>query len=133
MQSTVLLISFTIINASLDLSNLDLSNMKFFKYPQKTHTGEILYRRHQPFNIFDPIDHFHRAKAMLKYFADVLFGKSKYKREIAVFFHPDTASRLRPHFQQKYGYRGERLIAALGSGYDESDLIHYDALSSNDQ
>lgn len=99
--------------------------MKFFKYPQQTRTGEIIYGRHQPFNIINPIDNINRAKAMLTYFADVLFGGFKYKREIAVYFHPDAGSKSRFHFQQKFGHRGEKLIAALGNGYNEFNSVRH--------
>lgn len=108
---------------TLDLSNLDLGNVKFFKYPQQTRTGETVYGRHQPFNIINPVDNFNRAKAMLTYFADVLLGGSKYNRETAVYFHPDTAYKSRSEFQKQFGHRGERLIAALGNGFNKFDFV----------
>lgn len=112
----------------MDLSNLDVGNVKFFKYPQQTRTGEIMYDRHQPFNIADPFDNFNRVKAMMAYFAEVLLGGVKYKRETAVYFHPDTGARSRFNFQQKFGHRGERLIAALGNGVGKFDFVHHKKL-----
>lgn len=107
------------------MSNLDVGNVKFFKYPQRTRTGEVMYGRHQPFNIADPFDNFNRVKAMMAYFAEVLLGGVKYKREIAVYFHPDTGARSRFNFQQKFGHRGERLVAALGNGFGKFDFVHH--------
>lgn len=104
--------------ASLDLSNLDLSSFKLFKYPQHTRAGDVIYA-HRPFNIIDPFDNFNRFKAMMTYFGDVLFGGAKYKREIAVYFDPDAGAKSRFNFQQKFGHRGERLIAALGNGFNK--------------
>lgn len=97
--------------------------MKFFKYPQQTRTGAVIYGRHQPFNIIDPFDNFNRLKAMMAYFAEVILGGTKYTREMPVFFHPDTGAKLRFNFRQKFGHRGERLIAALGNGFD-NDFVH---------
>ncbi|KAG4073262.1 hypothetical protein HA402_008608 [Bradysia odoriphaga] len=118
------LVSFAITEATLDLSNLDLRNVKFFKYPQQIRTGEIIYGRHQPFNIIDPFDNFNRVKAMMAYFAEVILGGAKYQRDIAVHFHPDTGAKSRYNYQQKFGYRGERLIAALGNGFHKDFTQH---------
>lgn len=124
-HSIFLLITLTNTEGTLDLTNLDLGNVKFFKYPQRTRTGETIYSRHQPFNIINPFDNFNRAKAMFEYFTEVLLGGSKYKRDIAVYFHPDTGSKLRSQFQQKFGHRGERLIAALGNGCNKFDFVRH--------
>lgn len=105
----------------MDLSNLDLGNVKFFKYPQQTRTGDVIYR-YQQFNIANPFDNFNRVKAMMAYFAEVLLGGVKYKREMAVYFHPDTGAKSRFNFQQKFGHRGDRLIAALGNGFGKFDI-----------
>lgn len=104
----------------MDLTNLDLGNVKFFKYPQRTRTGETIYR-HQPFNIINPLDNFNRVKAMMAYFAEVLLGGAK--GETAVYFHPDTGAKSRFNFQQKFGHRGDRLIDALGNGFNKLDAV----------
>jgi hypothetical protein len=49
-------------------------------------------------------------------------------------FHPEDGQKNREHFEQKYGRRGEKLIAALGSGLpgvldyhiqEQQTLVHY--------
>ncbi|KAJ6644103.1 hypothetical protein Bhyg_09069 [Pseudolycoriella hygida] len=122
--ATLLPILLPFTEGTLDLSNLDLGNVKFFKYPQLTRTGELIYGRHQPFNIIDPFDNYNRVKAMMTYFADVLFGGVKYKREIAVYFNPDAGAKSRSNFRQKYGNRGEKLVAALGNAFNTNGFVH---------
>jgi hypothetical protein len=47
-----------------------------------------------------------------------------------IAFHPENGLKNREHFEQKYGQRGEKLIAALGSGspgvldYQQQPLVH---------
>lgn len=114
--------SFTTTEGTLDLSNLDLSNVKFFKYPQRTRTGEVVFR-HQPFNIINPFDNYNRIKAMMAYFAEVLLGGAK--GEMPVYFHPDTGAKSRFNFQQKFGHRGQKLIDALGNGFNKLDAVRH--------
>lgn len=59
---------------------------------------------------------------MMAYFAEVILGGLKYKREIAVHFHPDTGTKSRYNYQQEFGHRGERLIAALGNGFHKFNV-----------
>lgn len=50
------------------------------------------------------------------YFRGVVLGNTGYEaRSVPFVFHP-TAEHLREKFQQKHGYRGEKLVEQLGNG-----------------
>ena len=112
--------------ASLDLSNLDLMNFKFFKYPHQPQ-----YQRHNtanlPENYRNQISSLQKVKAMFKYFSGVLFGSLQTTQEIPIVFHPEAAKVWRTQFQKKWGPHGKHLIEMLGKGYQKKDLIYYDA------
>jgi hypothetical protein len=37
-----------------------------------------------------------------------------------IAFHPEDGLKNRQYYEQKYGWRGEKLIAALGSGHPDA-------------
>lgn len=115
------------IDATIDLSNLDLRNFRYFKYPipaQSIAPRPMMgsYRNnHQPslYQIAKPPPEagpLVKARAVLDYVSSVLFGNLPGEPDIPVYFHPEAAYRSRAKFQRLYGYRGDRLVAGLGRG-----------------
>lgn len=134
----------------VDLSNVDLKNFRFFKYPHqqpnrpaapagpplqipphllriRTADGSqspplIVVRtivrpqsdaQQSPGTSAGPLA---KLRAIFGYVGGVLFGNLPGTPDIPVRFHPDAAYRMRERFQQRYGFRGERLVESLGTG-----------------
>lgn len=122
----------TCINASLDLSNLDLVNFKYFKYPQTDQrTPSSSYRNgnlHFPETRTDASPTA-KVMAMFKYFSGVLFGNLAGDEKISIKFDPQFGAKWRPYFERQFGNRGKNLIEILGKGYGKNDLLQYGAVS----
>ncbi|KAH8280380.1 hypothetical protein KR018_005230 [Drosophila ironensis] len=107
--------------AVFDFSNLDLVNFQYFKNlpSQDPRTAATA----NPF-----LEHFQKKKAVLDYLDRLFFGNSPFQQPSEIPFDPHFGRSWRPNFQRKFGYRGERLIAALGSGYSVRQLRHFGAI-----
>lgn len=105
---------------SIDLSNVDLSMFKYFKYQaprqnQITQDASIIVK----------------AKAMITYATDVLFGNSAESPEIQIHFDPQFGQRWRRRYERQFGLRGVNLVALLGQGYSKEELSYYGAMSND--
>ncbi|KAL5286050.1 hypothetical protein ACFFRR_007623 [Megaselia abdita] len=108
----------------MDLSNVDLANFQYFKYPSK------MYLYGAKAMVVDPItDHFARKKAVVTYFRNILFGNPDHNIPTKIVFDPDFGKKWAPYFEGHFGKRGERLIELLGKGYSPEKLRYYGAIS----
>lgn len=122
------------IDATIDTSNLDLRNFRYFKYPIPAQSAVPRpmaggYRNQQPaMRLVKPqapppeAGPFVKARVVLEYVSTVLFGNLPGQAEIPVYFHPEAAYRSRAKFQRQHGYRGDRLVAGLGRGQAPRNL-----------
>lgn len=108
------------IDDTIGWSNLDLIHFQYFK--------NLPSPGAQP-NLF--LGHFQRKKAVLDYFENLLFGNSPFMRESEILFDPNFGQAWRPHYVRKFGWKGERLIEALGKGYSVKQLRHFGAIPRN--
>ncbi|XP_034655000.1 uncharacterized protein LOC117892698 [Drosophila subobscura] len=104
-----------------DFSNVDLANFQYFKNlasqdPRTAATASPL------------LEHFQKKKAVLDYLDRLFFGNSPFQQASEIPFDPHFGRAWRPHYERKFGFRGERLIAALGSGYSVRQLRHFGAI-----
>lgn len=107
----------------IDLSNVDLANFQYFKYPPK------MYLYGAKAMVLDPInDHFAKKKAVLTYFRNILFGNPAHNIPTKIVFDPDFGKKWAPHFERHFGKKGERLIELLGKGYSPEKLRYHGAL-----
>lgn len=95
---------------------------KYFKYPAS--------RGHQN-HLTQDASVIVKAKAMITYAADVLFGNSPGSPEIPVPFDPQFGQRWRHQYERQFGRRGVRLVAMLGQGYSKEELSYYGAMSND--
>lgn len=95
---------------------------KYFKYP----TG-----RSQQNQITQDASALVKAKAMITYAADVLFGNSPDTAEIPINFDPQFGQHWRQRYERQFGRRGVNLVALLGQGYSKEELSHYGAMSKD--
>ncbi|KAL7736112.1 hypothetical protein ACLKA6_003846 [Drosophila palustris] len=92
-----------------DFSNVDLVNFEYFKNlaSQDPRTAAQA----------NPIlEHFQKKKAVLDYIERLFLGNSPFQQPSEIPFDPHFGRAWRPTYERKFGRRGERLIAALGSG-----------------
>ncbi|XP_022224760.2 uncharacterized protein LOC111075635 isoform X2 [Drosophila obscura] len=104
-----------------DFSNVDLANFQYFKNlasqdPRTAATASPL------------LVHFQKKKAVLDYVDRLFFGNSPFQQASEIPFDPHFGRSWRPNYERKFGFRGERLIAALGSGYSVRQLRHFGAI-----
>lgn len=105
---------------------MDLANYRYFKYPQN---GQKSARLRMPESTAEY--HLKRARAVFNYAGSVLFG-SKYQRQVSRYvFDPEFGLKWRGAFNRQFGYRGENLIALLGSGRSKQELMYYGAIGRN--
>lgn len=102
-------------------SNVDLVNFQYFKNlasqdPRTAATANPL------------LVHFQKKKAVLDYLDRLFFGNSPFQQPSEIPFDPHFGRSWRPVYERRFGYRGERLIAALGSGYSVPQLRHFGAI-----
>lgn len=109
-------------DATIDLSNVDLSMIKYFKYPAP---------RSQQNQITQDASAIVKAKAMITYAADVLFGNSYESPEIPIDFDPQFGHRWRQRYERQFGRRGVNLVVLLGQGYSKEELSYYGAMSND--
>lgn len=74
------------------------------------------------------LEHFQKKKAVLNYFENLFFGNSILQGVHKIPFNPQFGRAWQPYFEQKYGWRGEKLIDALGKGYSLQQLRQYGAI-----
>ncbi|EDW35824.1 GL17465 [Drosophila persimilis] len=109
------------LHEAFDFSNVDLVNFQYFKNlasqdPRTAATASPL------------LVHFQKKKAVLDYLDRLFFGNSPFQQASEIPFDPHFGRAWRPHYERKFGFRGERLIAALGSGYSVRQLRHFGAI-----
>lgn len=123
----LILASCFLIEASvidLDLSTLDIDNFKYFKYPTSTTAKPILlYRKGhyiwvrkiptKPSGLSHGIAKF---KSVYKYLKGVVVGNPLQKVKVKYVFDPNAGQKMSQTYQSKYGFRGEKLVEALGRG-----------------
>lgn len=103
----------------MDLSNVDLQNFQYFKYPK-------MYLYGAKAMVVDPVtDHFAKKKAVLVYFRNILFGNPAHNEPTKIVFDPDFGKKWAPYFEKHFGKKGERLVELLGKGYSPEKLRHY--------
>ncbi|EDW85951.1 uncharacterized protein Dwil_GK22871 [Drosophila willistoni] len=104
-----------------DFSNLDLVNFEYFKNldSQDPRTGA----QANPI-----IVHFQKKKAVLDYIERLFLGNSPFQQPSEIPFDPHFGRAWQPTYERKFGHRGERLIAALGSGYSIKELRYFGAI-----
>ncbi|XP_034102869.1 uncharacterized protein LOC132791849 [Drosophila nasuta] len=104
-----------------DFSNVDLVNFEYFKNlaSQDPRTGA----QANPILV-----HFQKKKAVLDYIERLFLGNSPFQQPSEIPFDPHFGRAWRPTYERKFGRRGERLIAALGSGYSLKQLRHFGAI-----
>lgn len=105
----------------IDLSNVDLINYQYFKNLPSQDP-----RRAAQANLF--LEHFQKKKAVLDYVENLFLGNSPFTQESEIPFDPHFGRAWRPHYVRKYGWRGERLIDALGRGYSMQQLRQFGAI-----
>ncbi|ALC41569.1 CG15650, partial [Drosophila busckii] len=109
------------LHEGFDFSNVDLVNFQYFKNldSQDPRTGA----QANPI-----IVHFQKKKAVLDYLERLFLGNSPFQQPTEIPFDPHFGRAWRPIYEKKFGRRGERLIAALGSGYSIKQLRHFGAI-----
>lgn len=126
-----------VVKATFDLSNVDLMDFKYFKYP-KTTKKPFLFRHHgqlfsirkipDPPNSLD--DAINRGKAVIKYLKNVALGNPEMSIKSELIIDPDLSRKLSRQFQQKHGRFGEKLVELLGAGASYRDLVAKGAVES---
>lgn len=123
----LILIGFLAIEASvidIDLSTLDAGSFKYFKYPTTTTSrpilihrkGHYIWIRKKPTKPSGLSNGVAKIKSVYNYLKGVVVGNPLQKLKMKFVFDP-TSGRKRAHkYQSKYGYRGEKLVEALGRG-----------------
>lgn len=109
------------VHDAIGWSNLDLINFQYFKNlpsqdPKKAAAANLFF------------EHFQRKKAVLDYFENLFFGNSPFTKESEIPFDPHFGHAWRPYYVRKFGWRGDRLIDALGKGYSIKQLRHFGAI-----
>lgn len=109
----------------MDLSNVDLLNFQYFKYP----SNPKQYYYGAKAMVLDPVsDHFARKRAVVKYLRNILFGNPSHNIPTKIVFDPDFGEKWAPYFEQHFGKKGERLIELLGKGYSPEKLRYHGAI-----
>ncbi|TMW44080.1 hypothetical protein DOY81_010838 [Sarcophaga bullata] len=122
--SSIVPFSWCIVNHVHDgigWTNVDLVNFQYFKNLPSQDPKRAAHA-----NLF--LEHFQKKKAVLDYFENLFFGNSPFTKESEIPFDPHFGRAWRPYYVRKFGWRGERLIDALGKGYSIKDLKHFGAI-----
>lgn len=130
--------SFVVVTrATFDLTNVDLTQFQYFKYPKATpkpfyfNQNGLVYsirkRPDQPSKLQDTIN---KAQATVKYFRDLAFGKPDDRKRSKHVLDPELGSKLSLTYQFKHGQHGERLVELLGSGPSREKLLQSGAIES---
>ncbi|CAO1346881.1 unnamed protein product [Diamesa serratosioi] len=127
-------VAFT--NATLDLSNLDLLNFQFFKYPKTTEKPLIFYKNGYVFELRKipkrpgPIENsFNHAKAAISYLKEVALGNPDDKIVSEYKLDPEFGAKWTNDYKKKFGKHGELLVNLLGAGASKQELMEKDAIS----
>lgn len=111
------------------MSNLDLVNFKYFKYPQTTikpfyfkHHGQVFSIRKIPKPPTKIEDTINRTKAAAKYLKNLAFGNPDEKIRSPLILDPDFGKKWAQKYQSKHGKFGEKLVDLLGSGASPEDV-----------
>lgn len=116
--------------ATFDLSNVDLINFEYFKYPP-TSTAKPYYFirngitysiRKLPPSTSKFEDSLNRAKAVAKYLRNLALGNPDEKIKSKHVLDPEFGKKWSQHFQSKHGAFGEKLVTLLGSGISREEL-----------
>lgn len=62
------------------------------------------------------VKNYKKLNAVTRYFNYLLLGNPALTQKHSTVFDPKDGLRWRPEYVRKFGYRGDRLIAFLGSG-----------------
>lgn len=127
--------SFT--DATLDLSNLDLMNFQFFKYPKTTEKPLIFYKNGYVFELRKipkrpgPIENtFNHAKAAVGYLKEIALGNPNDKIVSDYKLDPEFGAKWMKDYKSKFGKHGEFLVNLLGAGgASKQELIEKDAVT----
>lgn len=103
---------------SIDSSELSLLNFRYFQYPRINPTPYM--KAPEPTSILR--DGFNRAGAIVTYFRNTIFGSPWLETRHTIPFDPEAGKRNAYEYQQRHGYRGEKLIALIGKGYSPESL-----------
>jgi len=121
------------VQAYSDLTNVDLINYQYFKYPTekpiilRAADGHLIAIRRKPTMTNRFVDTINRTRAVFKYFKDLFFGTTKERTKSLNIVKPEST--LSQQFQAKHGKFGEKLVELLGSGASREELIRNDAIS----
>lgn len=120
----------TLVHATFDWSNLDVTNFKYFKYPRTTPKpiffqshGHIYSIRRIPEKPSKFEDLINRSKAVVQYLSGVAFGKDGERSKTKHIVDPEAGEKLSQRFQQKHGPKAEKLVEFLGAGPSRENLI----------
>ncbi|XP_064548915.1 uncharacterized protein LOC135435681 [Drosophila montana] len=111
--AVALMLQLCRVQATFDFSNVDLVNFEYFKNLDQANPL---------------LAHFQKKKAVLDYMERLFLGNSPFQQPSEIPFDPHFGRAWRPAYERKFGRRGERLIAALGSGYSLRQLRHFGAI-----
>uniref|UniRef100_A0A1I8NU33 Uncharacterized protein n=1 Tax=Stomoxys calcitrans TaxID=35570 RepID=A0A1I8NU33_STOCA len=107
-----------------EVVDFDTANLREFQYFKNLPSQDP--KRAAQANLF--LEHFQKKKAVLDYIEHLFLGNSPFTKESEIPFDPHFGRAWRPYFVKKYGWRGERLIDALGRGYSVKYLRKYGAI-----
>lgn len=140
MENLALLIAVFItciagIRATFDLSNVDLVNFQYFKYPKTTvrpfyfqRLGQLYSIRKipdRPSKIESTVSH---AKAVFKYLKGLTFGTTEERIRSSMILDPDFGKKFAETFQSKHGKFGDKLVDLLGSGPTREELVDQEVI-----
>ncbi|CAO1319542.1 unnamed protein product [Diamesa hyperborea] len=124
------------VEATLDLSNLDLMNFQFFRYPKTTEKPLIFYKNGYVFELRKipkrpgPIENsFNHAKAAVSYLKEVALGNPDDKIVSEYKLDPEFGAKWMKNYKSKFGKHGELLVNLLGAGASKQELINKDAIT----
>lgn len=95
---------------NIDSPEVDFRNFPFFRY--LTRDG----RPASPQQLSLLQNGLERAGAVVKYVRNTFLGSPWLRTQHTVPFDPSAGQRNSAEYQQKYGFRGERLIELIGKG-----------------
>lgn len=72
-----------------------------------------------------------RTKAIGTFFRNLFFGHPDLQTFQKIQLDPIGGLKWRQNYQNRFGYRGERLVEALGAGLSPTQLRDYDVVDRN--
>lgn len=128
----LVLITLTRASPTFDLSNLDLVNFQYFKYPDATTQKPIYFERNghlysirripdKPNKLQTTVS---KTKAVFKYLKGLAIGNEEERIKVKHTIDPNLAAeKLNKPFEEKYGKYGKNLVEFLGNGPSHENLI----------